>query len=432
VARPLTLAATGDSLVTKRIPESRDPAARALVDLIRSADVRFTNLEGTLHDYRGFPQASSGGTYVVGSPRIIDDLTRIGFNLFAAANNHMLDWGEGGLFGTMETLDRAGVVYAGIGRHLQEARSPRYLEVGPGRVALLAVTSTFPPHAPAGEQRPDCQGRPGVNPLRFEETITVDAGTLAFLAELHGRLDVDAHRALSIQLGFTRPDPEGIATLFGRRFRAGEPAGVHTAPHLGDLAGNVAWIRDARRQADWVIVSVHAHEMAGSDREQPAEFIHVFCRAAVDAGADVVLGHGPHLLRGLELYRGRPIFYSLGNFIFQNEVLQRQPADFYERLGLPQTATPADLFDARSAGGGFVADPRYWETVVPLCRFDGGALAEIRLYPATLGYGLPRPQRGSPVLAAGEAGRAIIERVAHLSTGCRITWRPDGFGEVRW
>ncbi len=430
--RLLTLAATGDSLITKRLPESRDPAFRILVDLIRSADVRFTNLEGTLHDYLGHPQAASGGTYVVGSPRIIDDLQWMGFNLYGAANNHMADWGDGGLLGTMETLDRAGVVYAGIGRHLAEARSPRYLELAGGRLALIAITSTFSPHAPAGEQRLDCQGRPGVNPLRFEETVTVDAQTLAQLADIHRRLEIDAHRDLSIKLGFIQPDPEGVTTLFGHRFRLGEPAGVHTTPHAGDLAGNLAWIRDARRQADWVIVSVHAHEMAGHDREQPAEFIPMFCRAAVDAGADAVLGHGPHLLRGLEIYHGKPIFYSLGNFIFQNEVLQRQPADFYERLGLPPTATPADLFDARGARGSFAADPLYWETVIPLCRLDGDTLEEVRLYPATLGYGLPRPQRGTPALAAAARGRAIVERVARLSPGCRIEWNRDGFGEVHW
>jgi len=431
-SHPLTIAATGDSLITKRLPEPRDPAFRALADLLRSADVRFTNLEGTLHDYRGFPQADSGGTYAVGSPRIIDDLKALGFNLYGAANNHMGDWGEGGLTGTQETLDRAGVVYAGIGRHLAEARSPRYLELDRGRVALLAVTSTFPPSSRAGEQRPDCQGRPGVNPLRFEETVVVDAETLLALADTHRRLGIGAHRDLSIKLGFTRPDPEGVSTLFGHTFRAGAPAGVTTAAHAGDLEGNLAWIRDARRQADWVIVSVHAHEMAGEDREQPAAFIPAFCRAAVDAGADAVLGHGPHLLRGLEIYRGRPIFYSLGNFIFQNEVLERQPADFYERLGLPPVATPADLFDARGARGGFATDPLYWETVIPLCRWDGETLEEVRLYPATLGYGLPRPRRGSPVLASGDTGRAIVERVARLSPGCRIEWDRDGFGEVTW
>jgi poly-gamma-glutamate synthesis protein (capsule biosynthesis protein) len=429
----LVLIAAGDALVTRRVGKSRDPAYHALVSLLRSADVRFVNLEGTLHDYAGSPQAASGGTYVVGAPRIIEDLKGMGFNLYGAANNHMADWGEGGLLGTMQTLDDAGVVYAGIGRHLAEARSPGYLEVPSGRVALISVTSTFPPHSPAGAQRPDCQGRPGVNPLRHRTTVTVDAQTLEMLSGVYGKLGLGASRARSIHLGFQRPDPDGITTVFDTRFRAGDPWAVETAPQPDDLEGNLQWVRDARRQADWVFVSVHAHESAGADEEQPAAFVRTFCRAAVDAGADAVLGHGPHLLRGIEIYGGKPIFYSLGNFIFLNEILQRQPADFYDRLGLSATATPADLFDARGARGGFASDARFWEAVVPECRFDGRSLEAVSLYPVALGHGRPRPQRGEPVRARGDAAQAIVERVARLSPGCRIEWHADdSCGRVRW
>lgn len=418
--------------MTMRVAQTADPGFRALIDLLHSADARITNLEGTLHEFQGFPQAASGGTYVCGHPSLIDDLKAMGFNLYAAANNHMVDWGEGGLFATMETLDRARVVYAGIGRNLQDARSPRYLETSAGRVALLAVTSTFPPHALAGEQRPDCQGRPGVNPLRFQEIVNVDAAALRLLTDLDRRLGLSAVRELRIRLGFERPDPAGIVTLFDRKFRVGDPPAIETEPHAGDLAGNLTWIRDARRQADWVVVSVHAHEMRGGERDQPAGFIPAFCRQAVEAGADIVVGHGPHLLRGVEVYRGKPIFYSLGNFIFQNETVLRQPADFYERLGLPQTATPADIFDARGARGGFAAEPVYWESVLPVCRFEDDALEEIRLYPVTLGHGLARPQRGTPVRAAEAPGRAIISRLERLSPTVRIEWQRDGFGDVRW
>ena len=428
----LTLAAAGDSLVTKRVTESRDPAFLSLVELLQSADVRFTNLETTLHDFRGTPQAAGNGMYAVAPPRILEELTALGFNLFSAANNHMMDWGEGGLHATMETLDRAGVVYAGVGRNLQEARSPRYLEVPSGRVALVSATSTFPPHAPAGEQRPDCQGRPGVNPLRFETVVTLDDETLEFLSFIDEQMGLSASRDLLIRLGLTPPDPEGVTTLFGHKFQTGNPAGVLTQPHTGDLEGNLAWIHDARRQADWVIASLHAHEMAGTDQEQPAQFIESFCRAAVDAGADAVVCHGPHVLRGMEIYEGKPIFYSLGNFIFQNETLLRQPAEVYERLGLPPTATPADLFRARESAGGFAADPLYWESVVAMCRFDDDALSEVRLYPITLGYGRTRLQRGSPLLAPPEQGQGTIERLDRLSPTCRIEWQPEGFGLVQW
>ena len=83
--------------------------------------------------------------------------------------------------------------------------------------------------------------------------------------------------------------------------------------------------------ADIVIVSLHCHE-SGANRSVPADFIPIFAKAVIDAGADVFVGHGPHVLRGIEIYKGKPIFYSLSNFIFQNETVLRMPEDSYEAV----------------------------------------------------------------------------------------------------
>ena len=76
--------------------------------------------------------------------------------------------------------------------------------------------------------------------------------------------------------------------------------------------------------------------------------IHKKC---IDAGATTYIIHGPHQLRGIDIYKGRPIFYSLGNFIFQNETIDPMPADYYEKYGLPDTALASDLYDARFKNG---------------------------------------------------------------------------------
>lgn len=68
----------------------------------------------------------------------------------------------------------------------------------------------------------------------------------------------------------------------------------------------------------------------------------------IDASADVVVGHGPHVLRGIEVYKGRPIFYSLANFIVENDLVELQPADSYELLGLDGDSLPSDYFSKRS------------------------------------------------------------------------------------
>src|SRR6202000_3250242 len=98
---------------------------------------------------------------------------------------------------------------------------------------------------------------------------------------------------------------------------ANKPA-VRTTANGKDIAGMVRWVKEARGLADVVMVSLHAHEQMPESKELPAEFIPTFARAMIDAGADLVAGHGPHLMRGMEVYQGKPIFYSLGNFIGQN------------------------------------------------------------------------------------------------------------------
>ena len=137
----------------------------------------------------------------------------------------------------------------------------------------------------------------------------------------------------------------------------------------------------------------------------------------IDAGADLVVGHGPHLLRGLELYKGKPIFYSLGNFIGQNELVERIPADGYERFRADPELKPGQVYQTRTRGdqGGFPADPRYWESLVPVLSWDGRNLRDLSLIPISLGWKEPRHKRGRPRLADQEHGRAILERFADLS-----------------
>ena len=124
------------------------------------------------------------------------------------------------------------------------------------------------------------------------------------------------------------------------------------------------------------------------------------------------------------MYRGRPIFYSLGNFLFEYETVAELPADDYENVNLPATARPDDFFDRYDQGGarGYPADEDVWESAVALLRWKSGRLAAIELHPITLGFGLARAERGRPRLAAPAAAQRILERLARLSQsfGTRI------------
>ena len=147
----------------------------------------------------------------------------------------------------------------------------------------------------------------------------------------------------------------------------------------------------------------------------------------------MVIGHGPHLLRGIEIYQGKPIFYSLGNFIFQPELIKWFPPDDMIALGVEPDASTSEMYDHMTNGGerGFIADRRYWESVLPLCTFEDGELVELVLHPVTLGFGKDLPDRGIPRLARGQLGVDILQSIVELSEafGIRIEIE-DGIGRV--
>lgn len=402
----ISVALAGDAIITRKLSAFAEPEFLQLRDVIRGATAAFVNLEILFHNYEDdiIPQAQSGGTYMGARPEIAGELVWMGFDMVSRANNHTMDYGVGGMRATTRAVEAAGLVHAGAGENLALARAPAYLETPGGRVALISVASTFADPARAGPQRKDHRGRPGLSPLRYRTRYLIPQAQL------------DALRAIREGLGFRVSTQTDRVSFMGATFVAGQDYAVETQPHPGDLAEILASVKDAKRQANWVIVSSHSHEGAG-EREVPAQFLVTFARAVIDAGADIFVGHGPHVLRGIEVYQGRPIFYSLANFIFENETVERQPADNYDNLGLPSDALPSDFYDRRNQGrrGGWPADPAYWESIVPVVSFTGGELDTIRLYPVTLGHGLQRPQYGRPLLARGDLARKIIEDVRRLS-----------------
>lgn len=401
-------ALVGDSIINRRISIYDEPGYLEIFERIRSADAAFTNFETLVNDFE-YPGAPvSGGTYMASPAWVLDELKWAGFRLFGIANNHSFDFGTEGLLNNIRQFRQAGMVYAGAGENLARARAPGYLDTKKGRVALIACASTFSILSPAGPQRPDMPGRPGLNPLRFTTTYTVDPATYAALRSFGG----------SGGGATSAPVPRNELHFLGAIFRSGDKPGVMTEPNAKDLEEITAQIRDARRQADWVMVSIHAHEGAPKNRELPAAFLVAFAHASIDAGADLFVAHGPHVLRGIEIYKGRPIFYSLANFIFQNETVRFEPQESYDEFHLPLTATPADYYDARSAHDtrGFPADKEYWESVVAEAVFnDKRELEQIVLSPISLGFQESRTQRGRPLPASPELAATIIERVAKLS-----------------
>jgi poly-gamma-glutamate synthesis protein (capsule biosynthesis protein) len=441
-----TIALAGDTMLTRKLTPFKEEQFLALRELLRGADVAFANLEGTVHTWDEGTPGITQGTFMTTEPNLLEDLKWLGISMVSCANNHAFDYGEDGVLANIRHLHDAGIAHAGTGRNLAEARAPAYLDTPNGRIALVAATATFRPWNQAGEQRPDLRGRPGVNPLGFQTTYHVD------------RAAFDQLKRISRELGFEKgherarkhfysdkeiPDTHSAElSLLGNRYSLGEGFAIETKANERDLQDNLRWIREARRQADWLVVSVHCHEFGGAslltagnraELEETADFVTRFAHQAIDEGADLFVGHGSHFPMGIEIYQGKPIFYSVGNFIFQNETVGFFPADAYERFDLDLKATPSDFLDARTAGGkkGHPSDPAYWENMFAACEFSGGKFKEIRLYPIDQGFGRPRPQRGRPVLAEGAVADRVLKRVTRLSKryGTKVAVR-NGVGMI--
>jgi poly-gamma-glutamate capsule biosynthesis protein CapA/YwtB (metallophosphatase superfamily) len=416
----LTLALTGDSIITRGMP----PAGKrqsALRDLIRAADVAFTNLEVVPADYQGYPSSAPLTPTVLAPASVLDTLSDLGFDVVSLANNHAMNLGIEGMLAAVRELDARGLGHCGAGRDLADAAQPAFIDRSAGSVAVLAVTSTFAPGEEASRPAELLRGRPGLNPLRHTTRLHVTAAQLAALAEAHEQLGLGRERAYLRQVGLLPAAAPGDRELFGAVFAESGQAAVRTRCVPADLDRICRWVQEAKARSDVTVVSVHSHE-SGASLNEPAEFITELGRAVIDAGADAVAGHGDHRLRAVELYRGRPIFYGLGNFISQFELQTVISAHVYDVFGAPAEATAHEVI-----GGGalsFAAGPEYARSVVAVLTYGAAGLQEIRLHPVTLGFGLPPHRRGRPALAAGPA-RDTLAGMAGLSAARGTAFRWD-------
>lgn len=398
----MVIATAGDTIIMRRLQTISRPDVDKLWGLIRGADVAFTNFESQVTDFTFPPAQQSGGTYMSSPPWVVDEIKWAGIDMVSIANNHGGDYGQDGLRNTMKVLTEKELPYAGAGENLALARAPAYVDTRRGRVALIAVTTSFPPASMAGPQRKDLRGRPGVNPLRHIRTNTVPQATFDTLKKIAG-----SESNTSISYG-------------GATFVVGNAVGTSTKADPADLKEIVAAIKDAKAQADFVVVSMHHHDNEDGDRDQPAKFAIEFAHAAIDAGADILTGHGHHMLRGMEVYKGKPILYSLGDFVFENDLVSFQPADNYDKTDLTNEHLPSDYYSARSGNDtrGFPADRRFWQTVVAESVFSrtDNKLKALRLHPVSLGwYDGKRSTRGQPAPAPKKEADEIFEDIKRNS-----------------
>lgn len=250
--------------------------------------------------------------------------------------------------------------------------------------------------------------------LRFNLINYLPKEDIEVLRKIVDKTFVNARRLQLEREGFIKAE-EGFA-VGTNRFEVGE-AGTKTFCNKKDLQRILRYISEARRQADVVLVSHHVHEFRGIDKAVAADFSREFAHACIDAGVDAFLGHGPHILRGIEIYNSKPIFYSLGDFFIQNDSVERQPADFFDIYNLGPENTPSDGWAARSKNGtsGLVVNRKVFESVITRFVVEDGVIKQVELLPITLGFEKPRSRKGRPELASVSDGERILQGLQKLS-----------------
>jgi poly-gamma-glutamate synthesis protein (capsule biosynthesis protein) len=416
ITEPFTVAAVGDIISPQ--PLSRDePGFQKLIDRIRKADVAFANMESSLVDFRSF-RGPIGGTEA--SFETGEAIKAMGIDLMSHANNHAFDGGHAGITSTDEALDMLGIVHAGTGRDLQEARAARYLETPKGRVGLVSMFSVedVGPFGPtyakteAAYSNGPVGGAPGVNPLHLVTYHVVKPEQLESLKQIaasaYGNRDRASVMAASGAQRFR---------FFDEWYEAGADAGtLRYEIDPRDERDILQSIRNGKIYADFMIATIHSHQTpgycgqceaggAGSGMKEgvdhyPPDFLIKLARASIDNGADMFVSHGVHALAGVEIYKGKPIFYGLSNFVFQ--------------FGL-QLGSSLDVMDnyRRMAA---LEDPATQEGILTTTQFENGKLTEVRLYPVDLG-GSRRPisRMGIPTVPSADDARRILKSLQDYS-----------------
>ena len=349
----IVVTAVGDMIWNRELTHFPEADYRNLYRILQDAEIAYGNLEMSLNER---PELQRGLYNYRKGREFAWEIARLGINLVSLGNNHAFDYGPEGLAETLSILDRSGIAQAGGGLSPQQARQRAELTFGRTKLSLLSFYSSA-------------------------RAVSPDEGpAIATIAAPSVLVETD----------------HGVAE-------------AATAPLEADVKAMEDAIRLAKAHTDIVIVTYHLHWVSHSraypipDKVPPNQ--HPMLYRAIEAGADVIIGTGPHVLRGIELYRGKPIFYSLGNFIYQ-----------YKTAEIPPVIWTRDQQQDI---------PEEFQTVVPRLTVRDKKITRIELIPCTLE--MTGPRTGCPKLADDARGRQIIELVGDLSKPYGTRIRDEGW-----
>jgi len=331
--------------------DTASPGSGEVWDYLRSADLTTANLELPLTT--GASRADKAIT-LRADPEVAPSLHQAGIGLVTVANNHALDYGVEGLYDTLSALRDVGVAAVGGGRDLEGALQPALVSVGETRVAVFGLASTLPPGFAAGS------GRPGIAPVRARSSFYVDAVTL--------------------------DEQPGMSPW------------VETEMVEEDVRRACERVGSAREDVDLVVIHIHwgiPNGWCAAFQGPLAVYQRPLGRALVDAGVDLVVGHHPHMVHGVERYRDGLIAYSLGHFLFHSmsEARETELTNSYP----PYNVASLQTGEAR-------------QTVILELEVARNRMASVGFKPVRMNA------RGEPEFARGAAAEAVLGRLAENSS----------------
>ncbi len=432
----MRVVACGDALFSGgNLAERLEPE---LIGILEDADATFANAE-FICPARGTVPAPRRFITAVGIAAV-DELTSIGVNMLSFANNHTGDFGPQGIVDTIEACEARGVIHSGIGRSLAEARLPHFLDTQEGRISLISAGTTRSAEFAASVPGTGIPARPGMNPLRWGRAYVLPEKEFSQMQQIEDLLGITASRKEVMHIE-VMADPGEDRLPFGSvfegslQFERGDHAHIRYYSNQRDEKAILENVRDAANRSEIVLLSIHAHEGTGENwySPRPVPFLEEFARKAIDAGASAFIGHGPHLLRGIEIYKGKPIFYSLGSLLMEFENgMQKMTPEMYEAYGFGPDTLPSQLHMSRAANAsgeplGFYSDARFSKSCIAICDFEEENV-NVKLVAIDLGFNRKRrSERGLPALAKPDLAREIAADMARMSEpyGTRITYNEE-------
>jgi poly-gamma-glutamate synthesis protein (capsule biosynthesis protein) len=400
-------AVLGDISLVRPVTQLGLPEFEKVLQIVKNADFALANEEGTaFHTATKRFAVNEIGAMAPSDSSAAWDIKNMGVRMVTVANNHSADYGADGLLENLRLLRDAGVPYAGAGNNMREARAATLFNTPKGRVTVVATAGTFKLNFAAGDGRGALADRPGISTIRTTVFQQVTAPEMKLLQQLN------AVRYPNVRTGDSLPRQ---LMVLDQIYQLGDKPGLAYRANEFDSRDIMQAVHKARENSDFTIFTIHAHQSATGEDDPnpvPGDYLVKLFHNVVDAGADVVAGHGNHLLRGIEIYKGKPIFYGLASFVFAGQPAGLNVGFEPRLLSAPPPGGPPSAQSVRPAVTGGTLT--MWESIFATTTWEGGKLKEVRIYPIDLNAAGSKP-KGVPSFASGEVAKRILEEVRAAS-----------------